>query len=110
MTTIILPSNNEAGVRALKGRHRRQVLRAAGIGVDPEIATQNFRRRQHLAFTINRGEDLTTNIIARTCRWVVLVLIVRAATIITPSDDELTITKIGYRRLILRTAVRIGIN
>ena len=44
LATVILPGHNKAGVRALKSRHRRQVLGAAGPGVDPEVPTQDLRR------------------------------------------------------------------
>ena len=34
----------------------------------------------------------------------------RATTVITPGNDELAIAEIGHRRLVLRAAVRIGID
>ena len=96
MTTVISPGNNEASVRTLKRRHRWLVLRAASIGVDPEVAAQNLRRSQRLAFTINRREDLSANVITGANCTVVLVLIVRTTLTITPSNDELIISEIRH--------------
>ena len=44
LATVALPGDNKASVRAFKSRHRRQVLGAAGPGVDPEVPTQDLRR------------------------------------------------------------------
>ena len=44
LATVVLPGHDEASIRALKSRHRRQVLGTADRGVDPEVATQGLRR------------------------------------------------------------------
>ena len=110
MAAVISPGDDKAGVRSLKGRGRRLVLMTACIGIDPEVPTQNLRRRQRLAFLIGRGEDLAADVVAGTRRTVVLVRVVRTALVITPGDDELAVTEIRHRRLVLGATIRIGID
>ena len=56
-----------------------------------------------LDIVIGRGrrEDLTADIVTGPCRTVVVVRVVRAATVITPDHHERTIVEVGHRRLVL---------